>query len=938
MASATPPALILVVGMHRSGTSLLGDLLQSLGVTTPGPLIAGDRHNPGGYFERHDVSARQEQLLIDLGRWWPSATGDQPLPAGWLEHPATRATAAELRRLLAEEAGCQQGAWAIKDPRTSLLLPLWRRLAEELALPLRLVLAVRDPREVAVSLCHRDAGPTGMTAERAQRLWWHHNQQLLHDAADLPLQVIDYGRWFSSRAEALRQISQLQAACGLANDPDTARAALSRIRPEHRRSRARLPLLPGVARLHRRLQQLSRHPSAPPPSLQALCLPPPAQKLEAGSWFDPDHYRSQRPDLDSNTDLLHHYLNHGWRENEVLEPHPLFKPAHYRHVLRTQGIPCSGNPLEHFLLQGIALQLEPGPLVDPIWMASRGLSLSPHQPLRLARLHPWGAAAEALSNNDPAAARARLARWLSHGFSPEELQQLGAVSAWPTLPEPLSAPDAAPDPGANPLADLISRGATPLDWAWHAWKQHLPPGSDGLNLLDLAGAGPPCQQLLVLSHCRQVLDPDPQRVALLRRLGSAAQLLQPEPASAAAPAWLADPALLEQASAILGLPSPDGLAQMGDLLVLGSGGDTFDRLLSAPHLGLPGFDQLLIGEPDQALALAAWLQACQARGLQLLRLNPSPKELMQQGFAALLPAPAAEALTCQLFHDPLHPGAIAEELAWRRAGCPPPPAAITPEPEQRLLWSHDGPTPPQGAICISLYNYGHRIEAALASAAAQSLEPVELVVVDDHSSDHGVARVLAWLERHGRRFARVRLLQHQANAGLAAARNTAFTAAASPWCFVLDADNSLEPAALEHCLQLATTAAARTAVVFPLIDVLRSDGASSHAEGLISRVSWQRQHFLQGNVIDAMALVRRSAWQAVDGYTHIPGGWEDFDFWCKLIDAGWHGVLCPERLATYHRHASSMLQQHTDRHVRRVSRLLQARHPWLQLPMAQPDR
>ena len=96
--------------------------------------------------------------------------------------------------------------------------------------------------------------------------------------------------------------------------------------------------------------------------------------------------------------------------------------------------------------------------------------------------------------------------------------------------------------------------------------------------------------------------------------------------------------------------------------------------------------------------------------------------------------------------------------------------------------------------------------------------------------------------------------------------------------------------------------------------------------------------FLQGNMIDAMALVRRQAWQDVGGYTHIPGGWEDFDFWCKLIDAGWHGVLCPERLATYYRHSSSMLQQQTDRHVRRISRLLQARHSWLQLPMAEPDR
>ena len=83
---------------------------------------------------------------------------------------------------------------------------------------------------------------------------------------------------------------------------------------------------------------------------------------------------------------------------------------------------------------------------------------------------------------------------------------------------------------------------------------------------------------------------------------------------------------------------------------------------------------------------------------------------------------------------------------------------------------------------------------------------------------------------------------------------------------------------------------------------------------------------------------RRSAWEHCGGFHHIPGGWEDFDFWCCLIDAGYHGVLCPQRLAIYNSHGTSMIQQHTDQQVRAISRLLQQRHPWLDLPMAAPDR
>jgi len=103
----------------------------------------------------------------------------------------------------------------------------------------------------------------------------------------------------------------------------------------------------------------------------------------------------------------------------------------------------------------------------------------------------------------------------------------------------------------------------------------------------------------------------------------------------------------------------------------------------------------------------------------------------------------------------------------------------------------------------------------------------------------------------------------------------------------------------------------------------------------VSDRPWQQELFKPGNYIDAMALVRRETWQAVGGYTHIPGGWEDFDFWCCLIDAGWHGVLCPQVLATYTSHGDSMRNSNTNQHTYRLSRLLQARHPWLELRQAQ---
>ena len=165
--------------MHRSGTSLLGGILQRLGVELPGETIAGDQNNPEGYFEWDAVVALQERLLIDLQRWWPAAEGTLAMPEGWLQHPATRQTYAQLRALLEVARDQQERLWAIKDPRSSRLLPLWVELCRELAIPLRLLLAVRDPAEVVTSLVRRDGPLVGMDVNRAQQLWWLHNLEVI---------------------------------------------------------------------------------------------------------------------------------------------------------------------------------------------------------------------------------------------------------------------------------------------------------------------------------------------------------------------------------------------------------------------------------------------------------------------------------------------------------------------------------------------------------------------------------------------------------------------------------------------------------------------------------------------------------------------------------------------------------------------------------------
>jgi hypothetical protein len=94
---------------------------------------------------------------------------------------------------------------------------------------------------------------------------------------------------------------------------------------------------------------------------------------------------------------------------------------------------------------------------------------------------------------------------------------------------------------------------------------------------------------------------------------------------------------------------------------------------------------------------------------------------------------------------------------------------------------------------------------------------------------------------------------------------------------------------------------------------------------------WDRERFKRGNFVDAMALVSKSAWKEVGGYTHMDLGWEDYEFWCKFIEHGFEGVFVPEILCRYRVHGKSMLRTDTIPKAKRSMELMSILHPWLEL-------
>ncbi len=236
-------------------------------------------------------------------------------------------------------------------------------------------------------------------------------------------------------------------------------------------------------------------------------------------------------------------------------------------------------------------------------------------------------------------------------------------------------------------------------------------------------------------------------------------------------------------------------------------------------------------------------------------------------------------------------------------------------------------TRPAVSVVVSLYNYRKFIIETLDTIANQTLDSIELLVVDDSSSDSGDLLVESWLNKQTSRFVGARLLHHRFNGGLASARNTGFANANAEWVWVQDADNPLAPRALEQCHRLSQKVDNQVAVIHPLLLTVPA-GASPQVFQGEGRI-WQKSLFKPSNYVDAMALIRRTAWLDVGGYVHIPGGWEDYDFWCCLIEEGWTGVQCPQVLGSYTYHSKSMTMRKALPNVELLEKVLINRHPWL---------
>ena len=201
---------------------------------------------------------------------------------------------------------------------------------------------------------------------------------------------------------------------------------------------------------------------------------------------------------------------------------------------------------------------------------------------------------------------------------------------------------------------------------------------------------------------------------------------------------------------------------------------------------------------------------------------------------------------------------------------------------------------PRVSVVVPCYNQGRYLEEAVDSVLAQTFQDLEILVVDDGSTEPDTRLLLDHYRRP-----KTRVLRGE-NRGLSGARNAGIRAAAGEYVCCLDADDILEPTLLEKSVAVLD---ARPEVTF-VSHWLRTFGDETW--------DWTPERcdfpaLLDANTVNGAAPVRRQALLDAGLFDEsMRDGCEDWDLWITLVERGAVGAILPEFLFRYRRRPESM--------------------------------
>jgi glycosyltransferase involved in cell wall biosynthesis len=186
--------------------------------------------------------------------------------------------------------------------------------------------------------------------------------------------------------------------------------------------------------------------------------------------------------------------------------------------------------------------------------------------------------------------------------------------------------------------------------------------------------------------------------------------------------------------------------------------------------------------------------------------------------------------------------------------------------------------PPTVTVVIPVFNRPAAVRRAIASVLAQTCRDLEIIVVDDGSTDASAAAVAAIADP------RIRLIRHERNRGGSAARNTGIKAGTAPYVAFLDSDDEWLPTKVERQLEVFRRSGERLGLVYTGVERVFDDGS------VCREIPRGEANFtlalLKATAIveTSLGMVRRSALEATGGFDESLPSCQDLDLWLRLAE------------------------------------------------------
>ncbi|MCP3929793.1 MAG: glycosyltransferase family 2 protein [Bacteroidetes bacterium] len=206
------------------------------------------------------------------------------------------------------------------------------------------------------------------------------------------------------------------------------------------------------------------------------------------------------------------------------------------------------------------------------------------------------------------------------------------------------------------------------------------------------------------------------------------------------------------------------------------------------------------------------------------------------------------------------------------------------------------------SVIIPCYNHGIYLEEAVDSVLSQSYQHFEIVIVNDGSTDKYTSDLLHSFEKP-----KCQVL-HTNNQGLPAARNNGIKATKGEYICCLDADDKYHPDYFKKATAVLDKDDKQRIGAIPAW--VQFFGSSNGLWKTIGNNSENFEPFLQGvrNNLQSATMFRRICWEQIGGFDEsMTLGYEDWDFWIKMVDLEYEWYCLEEPLIYYRQKEQSMV-------------------------------